>query len=276
MALSKPFAIATEGPTIDGRTISREWIVQMAGNYDPKVYTAVANLEHYLSSLPDSVFGAYGKVTALSTREVDVMGEKKLQLMAVVDANDKLVALQKSGQKCFASMEVLNNFIGKGVAYLSGLAFTDKPASIGTEAMKFSAAGTSGERYAFDQGIEIEFETATPEAGETLFSKVKALLGLGEKKVEDRFADLSKAIETIATSQKELLDKFTADVELIAGELQEGKAFATADDVKAIKEEQAKLTADFAALQAKLAETDGDDTERSRATGGNGVIKTDC
>ena len=29
-------------------------------------------------------------------------------------------------------------------------------------------------------------------------------------------------------------------------------------------------------LQAKLAETDGDDTERSRATGGNGVIKTDC
>lgn len=277
MALSKPFAIATEGPTIDGRTISREWITQMAGNYDPKVYTAVANLEHYLSSLPDSVFGAYGKVTALSSREVDVMGEKKLQLMAVVDANDKLVALQKAGQKCFASMEVLNNFIGKGVAYLSGLAFTDKPASIGTEAMKFSAAGACGERYAFDQGIEIEFETAANEtSGESLFSKVKALLGIGEKKVEDRFADLSKAIETIATSQKELLDKFTADVELIAGALQEGKAFATTDDVKAIKEEQAKLTADFAALQAKLAETDGDDTERRRATGGNGVIKTDC
>lgn len=269
MALSKPFAIATEGPTIDGRTISREWIVQMAGNYDPKVYTAVANLEHYLSSLPDSVFGAYGKVTALSTREVDVMGEKKLQLMAVVDANDKLVALQKAGQKCFASMEVLNNFIGKGVAYLSGLAFTDKPASIGTEAMKFSAAGASGERYAFDQGIEIEFETATPEAGETLFSKVKALLGLGEKKVDECFADQAQAIEAIAASQKDLLDQFANQVKPQHDE-------QLAAEFKTLKEEHAQLAADFAALQAKLAETDGDDTERSRATGGNGVIKTDC
>lgn len=268
MALSKPFAIATEGPTIDGRTISREWIVQMAGNYDPKVYTAVANLEHYLSSLPDSVFGAYGKVTALSTREVDVMGEKKLQLMAVVDANDKLVALQKAGQKCFASMEVINNFIGKGIAYLSGLAFTNTPASIGTETMKFSAAGSEGERYAFDQAIEIQFDAEEPAAGDTLFAKVKALLGLGDKKTDDRFADQAQAIETIAQSQKDLIDRFATKTDTAADQF--------AADLKTMRDAHAKLTADFTALQAKLAETDGDDKRRSRATGGNGAIKTDC
>ena len=62
----------------------------------------------------------------------------------------------------------------------------------------------------------------------------------------------------------------------IAGELQEGKAFATADDVKVLKEAQAKIVADFSALQAVLGTTDGDQTTRNPATGGNGRIKPDC
>lgn len=270
MPLSKPFAIATEGKTIDGRTISRDWITQMAATYDTKVYTAVANLEHYLSSLPDSIFGAYGKVVSLDTREVEIMGDKKLQLMAVVDANDKLVALQKAGQKCFASMEVLSDFIGKGVAYLSGLAFTDKPASIGTEAMKFSFSGAPGERYAFADEIALEFEAESkdPTAGETLFTKVKNLLGLGKKETDDRFADQSKAIEAIAQSQKELLDRFGAEVTA---------KFGVSDTaIKAIQDAQAKFATDFAALQTKLGGTDGDDKGRPPATGGDGTIKTDC
>ena len=276
MPLSKPFAIATEGKTIDGRTISREWITQMSDAYDTKVYTAVANLEHYLSSLPDSVFGAYGKVVSLDTREIDIMGDKKLQLMAVVDANDKLVALQKAGQKCFASMEVLHDFIGKGVAYLSGLAFTNTPASIGTEAMKFSLASAAGERYAFADEVTIEFEAdAKPTAGDSLFAKVKDLLGLGKKEADARFADQAKAIEAIAQAQKDLLDKFTT-VEPITAELIEGKAFASADDIKALQEAQAKFATDFAALQTKLGNTDGDDQGRPPATGANGQIKTDC
>lgn len=276
MPLSKPFAIATEGPTIDGRNISRQWIEQMAGSYDPKVYTAVANLEHFLSMYPDSMFGAYGKVVELSTREVDVMGEKKLQLMAVVDANDKLVSLQKAGQKCFASMEVLNNFVGKGIAYLSGLAFTDKPASIGTESMKFSAAGASGERYAFDHGIEIEFEASGNEtAGANLFAKVKELLGLGKKDADDRFADQGKAIEAIAQSQKELLDKF-ASIEPVAGELVEGNAVPSAEEFAALKEAHDKIAADFAALKEKLGTTDGNPNHRPPATGADGKKKTDC
>lgn len=271
MALSKPFAIATEGPTIDGRNISREWLTQMASSYNPNVYTAVANLEHYLSSLPDSVFGAYGKVVSLATRETEIMGEKKLQLMAVVDANDKLVAMQKAGQKCFSSMEVLNNFIGKGIAYLSGLAFTNTPASIGTESMKFSAAGASGERYAFADGIEIEFEAeAKPNAGETLFAKVKDLLGLGEKKADERFADQAAAIEAIAFSQKDAL----AAIEKLDGALK--KFGAGLDDIKALKEAHAKFDADFAALKEKLGTTDADDKGRPPATGGSGQIKTDC
>lgn len=269
MALSKPFSIATEGPTVDGRKISREWLVQMAANYNQMVYTAVANLEHYLSSMPDSVFGAYGKVVSLSTRETEILGEKKLQLMAVVDASDELIALHSKGKKAFPSMEVMPEFAQKQMAYLTGIAFVDKPASLGTETMKFSMAGASVERFAFDNAIEIEFEAApAPEsAGATLFSKVKDLLGLGQKKTDDQFADASKAIEVIALSQKDLLENF-ASIEQQIADLGTG--------LKQTEQTIATQATDFAALKQQLGETDGDDKRRTPATGATGQVNTDC
>ena len=262
MPVSKPFVIATSGPTVDGRTITPEWISQMAASYDPKVYTAVANLEHYLSSVPDSVFGAYGKVVSLSTQEVEIMGEKKLQLLAVVDANAELVAMQQKGKKAFSSMEVLNNFIGKGVAYLSGLAFTDTPASIGTESMKFSLGGAPGERFAFAGEVALEFETEAdkPTAGETLFNKVKDLLCLGKKGADERFADQGKAVEAIALSQKDLIERL-AKIE---------KDFAAQAEVLDANHQE------FADLIKTLDKT-GDGTKpRPPAAGGDGKIATDC
>ncbi|MDP3635771.1 MAG: GPO family capsid scaffolding protein [Azonexus sp.] len=269
MPVSKPFVIATSGPTVDGRTITPEWISQMAASYDPKVYTAVANLEHYLSSVPDSVFGAYGKVVSLSTQEATIMGEKKLQLLAVVDANAELVAMQQKGKKAFSSMEVLNNFIGKGVAYLSGLAFTDTPASIGTEAMKFSLGGAPGERFAFAGEVALEFETEAdkPTAGETLFNKVKDLLGLGKKEADERFADQSNAIEIIANSQKEALDKFTHIVKTMQEQGLSIKLYAEAANAS---------RKEFTDLVEKLGMTGDGTKQRPPAAGGDGKIATDC
>lgn len=269
MPQSKPFVIATEGPTIDGRNISRQWIADMAKNYDPKVYTAVANLEHYLSSLPDGIFKAYGKVVSLSTQEAEIMGEKKLQLLAVVDASDDLVALQKKGQKAFCSMEVLNNFIGKGAAYLSGLAFTDTPASIGTESMQFSVAGSAAERFASQTDTAIEFEepAPAPSLGDTLFAKVKGLLGLEKKDADARFADQAQAIEAIAVSQRDTLAAF-ARIE---------KEMAEQGAAVKLNTEAIKARADeFAALKKQLETTDASGARRPPATGGNGTITTDC
>lgn len=266
MPISKPFVIATAGPTIDGRNITPEWITQMAANYDPKVYTAVANLEHYLSSLPDSVFGAYGKVVSLSTKETEILGEKKLQLLAVVDANDQLVGLQKAGKKAFCSMEVLNNFVGKGIAYLSGLAFTDTPASIGTESMKFSLSGAPGERFAFAGEVEIEFEAAQ-QPGDTLFAKIRDLLHIGKKDADERFSDIGLAVEAIAQSQAQILGGF---LRLEKDMAEMGVTVdLNADALTARKEE-------FAALLAKLDKADDGFAKRPSATGGDGKVTTDC
>ena len=137
MPQSKPFVVATEGPTIDGRNISKKWIADMAANYDPATYTAVVSLEHILSLSPDSLFSSYGKVVELATKEAEILGQKRLQLTAVVDAADEAVKMQKEGKKCFSSIEVRPNFLGAGRAYLTGLALTDTPASVGTESMRF-------------------------------------------------------------------------------------------------------------------------------------------
>ncbi len=270
MPFSKPFVVATEGNTIDGRNISRDQIQQMAAHYDPKVYTAVANLEHLLSYAPDSVFSSYGKVVSLTTQETELMGEKKLQLMAVVDASDSIVAMQKSGKKAFASIEIAANFLNKGIAYLSGLAFTDTPASIGTESMKFSANKDC--IYSFKNELSIEWaeELKQESAGESLFSKVKELLSFGKKDSDARFTDIGHAVEAVAVSQKDLLEKFST----------------VSDELKSANEKVAELTASaeknrtaFSELSAtveKLSGMQNGQGKRPSATGRDGSVTTDC
>lgn len=65
--------IATEGKAVDGRDITREWLVDMAETYDPTYYTAVIWPEH-------DRWSSYGTVQALKTEEVD----GKLKLFAVL------------------------------------------------------------------------------------------------------------------------------------------------------------------------------------------------
>lgn len=269
MPISRPFAVASEGQTIDGRNISREQIQQMAAHYDPKVYTAVANLEHLLSYAPESVFSSYGKVVSLTTQETELMGDKKLQLMAVVDASESIVAMQKAGKKAFASIEIASNFLNKGIAYMSGLAFTDTPASIGTESMKFSANKES--IYSFGNELSIEWvEESKQDSGESLFSKVKDLLSFGKKDTDARFTDIGHAVEAVAVSQKDLLEKFST----------------VSDELKSANEKFAELSnaaekdrAAFAALSAtveKLSALPNSQGRRPSATGNEGAVKTDC
>jgi hypothetical protein len=272
MPRSKPFVVATEGQTIDGRNISREWIQQMAAKYDPKVYTAVANLEHLLFFSPDGPFSAQGTVVSLSTQEADILGEKKLQLMAVVDASDAVVSMQKAGKKLFASIEVAANFVGKGFAYLTGLAFTDTPASLGTESMKFSA-GKDG-IYSFSDEVAIEFESQSE--GETLLNKIKALFNSKDKAEKDkektksaRFSDIEQAVEVVAGSQRDLLDRFNE----LSGELK-----AANGKIAELTAANEKDRAAFAAFKEKVESTPDGTTPRHAATGdnGKGYVKTDC
>lgn len=275
MPLTKPFAVATEGPTIDGRQITRQQIEDMAKNYNPEVYTALVNLEHLIGWAPDSVFSAYGKVISLDTRETEVFGEKRLQLTAVANVSPSAVELQKKGQKAFASVEIMPNFTGKGFAYLTGLALTDSPASVKTEAMKFSSFSDRGqpEHYGFPAEITLEIasteaapDTEKPSLGEQLYSKVKDLLGLAGKSTDARFADTAQAVTALAESQRDLLkraDALSTSVNEMASRLATIKAGWHARE------------AEFARLTQMLAAQPGDPS-RPPATGTKSTVQTDC
>lgn len=66
----KKFRVAVSGSTVDGREIRPDHLRDAAAHYSPDVYGARINVEHYISPVPGSEFGAMGDVTALSTEEI--------------------------------------------------------------------------------------------------------------------------------------------------------------------------------------------------------------
>lgn len=217
---SKWFVVATEGATTDGRTINRSWIEEMAANYDPeKTYAARINLDHiktwlYRENEPHAL--AYGDVLALKAEERE---DGKLQLLALLDPTEDLVALNKKRQKLYTSVEINPNFADTGKAYLVGLAVTDDPASLGTEMLQFAANAkanpfTKRKQNAenlFTEAVEtvMEFEEQE-EQKPSVFEKIKGLFSKKEKSDDERFADHQQSIELLADQLTKTQEKLTA------------------------------------------------------------------
>ncbi|MCL1861837.1 MAG: GPO family capsid scaffolding protein [Proteobacteria bacterium] len=266
MPTTKPFAVATEGNTIDGRSIPRSMIEDMAKSYDPAVYTALVNLEHFISAYPDSDFSAFGKVISLSTREIDILGDKKLQLMAVAEVSDAAAEMQYRGKKAFASVEIMPNFIGKGMSYLVGLALTDTPASVGTEPMRFSAF-EKGENAAFHNETVFDIEDAKPtEAPETsAVTFIEKVMGYFRTKYDN---DFNAEIKSCQSAISEIAGKVGAMLEKLTSLEQKVNTLEV-------------TVPGFSALQTELSElkehleSTPNTPPRPHATGASGA-KTDC
>lgn len=270
---AKRFRIGVEGATTDGREIQREWLEQMAASYNPAVYTALINLEHIKSYLPDSTFNRYGKVTALFAEEITegpLAG--KMALYADVEPTESLVELVKKGQKLFTSMEVSPKFADTGKAYLVGLAATDDPASLGTEMLTFSASAAHNplanrkqnpaNLFTAAEETVIELEEIQ-EDKPSLFARVTALFTKKEQSDDARFSDVHKAVELVATEQQNLsarTEKSLSEQEERLSELETAL--------------QAQQTA-FNELVNKLSHEDSRQDYRQRATGGNPSLARD-
>ncbi|WP_104097546.1 GPO family capsid scaffolding protein [Stutzerimonas kunmingensis] len=266
---SRWFRVAVEGATTDGRNIERSWIEDMAAQYSTDTYTARINCEHIKWPWPGGDFGAYGSVLAAKAEEVDINGEKKLALFVQIEPNDALLKLNQAGQKLHTSVEVQPKFADTGKAYLIGLAITDSPASLGTEALQFSAQhGTLATRKqhadnlftaASEASIEFEEVTDQPDDKTTgLFARVAAALGkFKEKEGKDSalFAELGQSVEAIADHVAE-----------------QGKAFAAESKARAeLQTAHDQLATQFADLLKSLGNThDHNQHQRPPVAGGNG------
>lgn len=125
---------ATAGATIDGRTITEQWIKDMAEQYSPDEYTALVWPEHFRSSWAPFEGKNWGTVDEVKAAK----SGGKLRLYVKLTANDYLLDANKDGQKLFMSIEPNIDYKGTGKAYLTGIAVTDSPASTGTTRLKFS------------------------------------------------------------------------------------------------------------------------------------------
>lgn len=271
---SKWTRIAVEGATTDGRNIERSWIEEMAAQYSTNTYGARINCEHIKWSWPGGEFGAYGDVLALKAEEVEIGGAKKLALFAQLEPNEALLALNKAGQKVYTSAEVDPKFADTGKAYLVGLAITDTPASLGTEALSFSAThGNLANRkknkdnlFSAAEEAQLEFEEVTDQPG--MFAALKlsigALINKGKEKEgmdATNFADLGEALQsllTFSTQQAEAAGKST-------------------EALTALQQQYTALEKDLSELKTKLGNTqDHNQQQRPVVTGGDNAVVTDC
>lgn len=274
---SKFFRVAREGDTTDGRKIERNWIEQIASNFNREKYGARIWMEHLRSMLPDSPFKAYGDVIAVKAEEVQFDDGKKLCLFAQIEPTPELVAMNKAKQKIYTSCEISPNFANSGEAYLVGLAVTDSPASLGTEMLAFAATAKENPLAPRKQDpanlfteaneVTLEFEDEGQSLGDTLFNKVKGLMGIKDKTDEAKFADQAQAIEAVALSQADALKKL-AQVEKEMADL--------GAQVKLSKEALDARTQELTELKAQLSQEPEGGKQRPPATGGKNTVKTDC
>ncbi|WP_316543771.1 GPO family capsid scaffolding protein [Klebsiella grimontii] len=261
----KKFRVAVSGNTVDGREIQPQHLRDAAANYNLSVYAARVNIEHFLSPYPGSDFGAMGDVTALSTEDITegpLAG--RTALYAEIDPSDRMVQMTDKGQKVYSSIELAPQFALNGKAYVVGLAMTDTPASLGTDRLKFAAQqrasvmafnNQQGEPPMFTEAIEaevIELAAQRSDDGVKWFSRVMSILGKGQETDDQRFSQVHQAVEAVAQSQSEQLDRFNTAEQ----ERQQDKVTIQ------------KLTTDLAALRQQLEGTDGNFSQRQPANGG--------
>jgi len=190
--------VATSGTTADGREILPQELRDIAETYSPTKYTAVIWCEH------ERWPGSYGTVFAVRlVEDADDLEPGQVGLEAQLKPNDKLLCLNDQGEKLFTSIEITPNFANSGKAYLSGLAVTDSPASLGTQELYFSRKTGEPVHYAASVPLgELGDEEPKGEIG-----KLTSLLA----RLFKRFAVDDTATETITpTESKPPMDEATA------------------------------------------------------------------
>jgi hypothetical protein len=279
MARTNFFRVAVEGPTIDGRNIERKHLEQMAAAYDPATYTARINVEHLRGYSPQPPFNAYGSVAELKTEEITLniggKDQKKLALMASFEVNDQAKELTATDQKIFSSVEIQPNFAQTNKAYLVGLALTDSPASLATEALKFSTREDAKKDHLLavdDAGFLIDFadqggsDEELKQAGSMLKKLFSGLLA----------GNTPAAPEPAKVEPAAPADQFTQ----LAAAMEQGFTKLAELQASAMAKQDArigKIAQDFTALKDDLEKTPARKfSARPAATGGGDRVMADC
>ncbi len=179
--VEKRFRVAREGQTVDGRELSRQEIQEMAASYNPEHYAGRINIEHFSGWSPEPPFNAYGDIIKVEAIEED----GKFCLYNTISALPNFVAMNKNGQKIYPSIEFYRNFAGTGKAYQVGLGMTDQPASLGTQAIKFSSQQFTCRTQPNTEIFITMSEQTTQSEQKSMFEQLKTLLTPAPKPADE-------------------------------------------------------------------------------------------
>jgi len=268
----------------------------MAETYHPDTYVAVIWSDHY------RFYGNQGTVHALQARE----NGDVVELWAQLQPGFGLIELNKERQKLFFSIEPTVNFADTGKTYLTGLACTDEPASLGTSQLQlFSKHSNKDAKNFFSTNCTVpvlapeqpaqdnmqEDEREAFNLFKIIFNKLKGSTAsfTGEPANEpdvtpdtgddDEMTDeqFTKFTETVSgTLEKAVGDGFSRlEQKFSAGSGDEGGKDSGGDDKGApdatqfaeLKDGVEKLTEGFGKMQERM-EQSGQFTKTPEATGG--------
>ncbi|WP_028865185.1 GPO family capsid scaffolding protein [Psychromonas aquimarina] len=266
MFQTKYICILTAGHTVDGREVTQETVDQCAETYSPDTYNARININHR----------SYGSKVG-SVLAVKAEGPK---LLAQLKPNDLFLHLIQQGQYLHTSCEIQMDFAKTGKAYLTGLALTDEPASLGTDELHLSAKHPGTELLSSNEMITPE----KPSLLNKLFANKdddmtdKATLEMFSQ-INETNAKTASALTALTGSIGTLTEKLSVKPNQETEAPQGGNA-----DTEAVAELTEKLSAltstvesqqtEIGSLTEKLSKQT-DEPERDQATGGNGLDQDD-
>lgn len=190
--------VATSGPTCDGREILPQDLRDIAETYKPATYTAVIWCDH------ERWPGSHGTVYAVRlVEDAEDLEPGQIALEAQLKPNNKLLWLNDQGEKLFTSIEITPNFAQTGKAYLTGLAVTDEPASLGTQELYFSKKTSKAAFFA----ASLELGALNEEPKGEMAKLIAALTGLFKRFTVDGKPDETP---TTPTESKPPMDEATA------------------------------------------------------------------
>ena len=105
--------VATEGDTVDKRELERQWLIDAAETYDPKLYGALIWPEH------EKDFGNFGEVLCTMWQEGD---DGLVRLYVQLRPNAYLLDANSRDQLIYFSVELTQTATGaaRGAAILKG------------------------------------------------------------------------------------------------------------------------------------------------------------
>ncbi|OCH02180.1 GPO family capsid scaffolding protein [Aliivibrio fischeri] len=244
MFQSEPICILTAGETVDGRFIEQKVIDDIVELYDPKRYNARINEEHW----------AWGEKFG-SVLSVEKRGD---ELWGVLKPNSLLLSTVEKGQLLHTSCEITPNFANTGKSYLTGLALTDEPASLGTTEMHLSANSKekNKDKVYLSSGATvgkelIEAEEPATQDDKKLLSRLIQLFRSHDEPSdppEEENDDMNEELKDLLQAQTAQITALTSQVTSLTATIKE----TLPQETELEQEEQTELAYQVEALSSKL------------------------